>query len=156
MASNDLTETLVRIRDGLNDAEHAIRQHPAATLAVYESNLAMLGRASFEWATADVPSLRMEDAAMIDRYMLAMAFISAWYHLHGDKPRRDTAAQSAAILVSAVGLEGVFVFKALLYYEREWRKLLRGAGIGSKAGAGCAAVVLLATAEGMIWLALAK
>ena len=153
MASSDLTEPLELIRAGLNDAEHAIRQYPAETLAVYESNVAILGRRSFEWAMAVVPSLRVEDVAMIDRYMLAMSFIAAWYHLHGDKARRDSAAQSGATLVSAVGFDDIFVFKAMLHYEGEWRRLFRGAGIGTSSAAGCASLVLLASVGGITWLA---
>ena len=142
MAENNRGESLARIRTGLEDAEAAIRQHPDTTVSVYESNLVLFGRQSFEWASSAVPGLTVEDARVIDRYMLAMSFMSAWYHLHGDKAGRDIAAQSAATLVSAVGFEATFAFKAMLHYEGEWRRVLSAAGIRSVRRAGCAGVVL--------------
>ena len=58
-----------------------------------------------------------------------MAFMSAWYHLQGDKAYRDKAAQSAALLTSAAGIDPDFAFKALLGYEKLWRTAFRQHGI---------------------------
>ena len=148
MAEKDVSESLGHIRRGLADAEAAIQQHPSATIAVYASNVDTFGRQSFDWALSAVPALTVEDAQAVDRYMLAMSFMSAWYHLHGNKAARDVAAQSAATLVSGVGFESMFAFKAMLHYESEWKRALSAAGIGTRSGAGCAGVLLLLLASG--------
>jgi hypothetical protein len=139
-------EVLSLIRNGLADAENAIRSHPETTAGVYTGHVETFARRDYTWARhpeGGVPELSDDEVRLIDRYMLVMSFMSAWYHLHGDKVRRDKAAQSAATLVSGTGLDPIFVFKAMLHYERLWRKALVAAGVAARPRAGWAAVLAL-------------
>jgi hypothetical protein len=104
-------EVLSLIRNGLADAENAIRSYPETTAGVYTGHVETFARPDYTWARqpeGGVPELSDDEVRLIDRYMLAMSSMSAWYHLHGDKVRRVKAAQSAATLVTGTGLDPTF------------------------------------------------
>jgi hypothetical protein len=142
---------LAEIKAGLAGAQQAIRNHPPETVATYQEGL----RAFLEGqegadptdaaAAATAVGLGVEDLKMVRLYLVTMAFMAAWYHLHGDKSRRDAAAHSAATLVGGTGIDPENAFKEFLNHERLWRSALEAHGIGRRAGVGCAAIVLLVT-----------
>ena len=87
--------------------ETAIGHHPAETIAVYRKarDAFMQGQAGAsdtDWSRS--VGLSLDELSVIHRYMLSSSFISAWYHLYGDKQRRNTAANSCCLLVAGVGL----------------------------------------------------
>lgn len=69
--------------------------------------------------SAESLGLTLDQYETVQRYIYSMAFISAWFHRHGDRARRDAAAQAAATLLSAVGLGSPErVFAMVLNHER--------------------------------------
>lgn len=142
MLADEARRALDLVREELRNAELAIHSHPEGTVALFERHRAALGRTSYEWAAAVVPGIADEEAAVVDAYMLAMSFISAWYSRHGEKAKRDSSSQAAASLVATVGFDGAFAFKAILDYEKEWRELFARNEVGKNAG--CAPAILLA------------
>ena len=151
---NDQAEARALVERGLSDAEDAIRSHPPATVALYESVLR-------EFAAGESPendaSLALKfgvpqsDMLLSRRYLRAMAFMSAWYHLHGDKSRRDMAAQSAATLATGLGFSAETSFQTLLAFEQVWRSRL---GAGGVAKGGCLGAILLIVISGA-WIGFA-
>jgi len=140
---------LAEIRTGLAEAEKAIRRHPAETVAVYEQGLRAFREGQESVAPseaivhAEAVGLSVEDFKMVSLYLVAMAFMAAWYHRHGDKSRRDAAAHSASTLVGGAGVLPENAFKDFLNHERLWRGALESHGIGRRAGIGCAPMVTL-------------
>lgn len=132
------------VREGLADAERAIRNHPPATVAVYEKAAAAFREGQ---DNAPVPEglaasgLSLEDYKSLRLYLVAMAFISAWYHRHGDKQRRDIAAHSASLLVAGTGLPSEPVFRTFLEFEHLWRRTLAQEGI-RRSRFGCLPVII--------------
>lgn len=111
--------------------EGAIDQHPPKTGAVYKQ-----GRAAFLPAQRTT-LLEMENASAItesdltlaSQYVLSSSFISAWYHLLGDKQRRDQAAHSCCTVISGLGLPPEQLMLRYLDSERRWRALMKQEGI---------------------------
>ncbi len=133
MSDLSKSDLLRMIEEGLADTERAIRSHPAATVAVYEQGVqAFLEGQSKAVEPEDLKAtgLTVEQCKILRLYLVAMAFMSAWYHRHGDKARRDKAAQSAALLVAGAGLDPEAVFATLLEYETLWRTALERNNIG--------------------------
>jgi hypothetical protein len=123
------------IKVGLADAEAAIRNHPPETMEVYESGVEAFQEGT--GSTAEAPAaealgLTFEDLRTVHRYLLAMAFIAAWYHLSRDLKRRDKAASSASLLVSGVGVDPDETFGRFLVYEQAWREILKANGIPNR------------------------
>jgi hypothetical protein len=116
----------------LESQEEAIRHHPPATAEVYRK-----GRDAFvsgQHAAAEEPWMRsadltLEDLTLLRNYMLSSSFISAWYHLHGDKAQRDKAANSCALIVAGLGENPEQVMRRYLHYERLWRRVMKAEGI---------------------------
>lgn len=143
-------EAIALVESGLTDAEEAIKKHPPETVKVYyrvvaSSEVARKLHPHSEELVAHLKTLGITVAQYdaIHRYLLAMGFMAAWYHRHADSARRDQAAQSAATLAAATGVDSPeAVFKLLLDHEQMFRKLLAQEGIG--ANQGCAPMLLLA------------
>ncbi len=95
-------------------------------------------------------------ATLAAHYSMAAAFISAWYHLHGDKANRDTAAQAAAMSLGLLGVDPEAAFRKILEYERLWRGSLREAGIGrSSSPAPVIALLVIGAVVWVLWKAFA-
>ena len=112
------------IEAALDDAYRAIRSHPTETVQLFERARAahergMAGAAETDWSKG--AQLSLSELATIHRYLFAMAFISAYWEVHGDLPRRDKAAQTASLLVAGVGLDPEAVMRRLLAYEEAWK-----------------------------------
>lgn len=146
--SHDEREFVLRgIHQGLIDAEKAIRTHPAKFVALYER-----GAQAFQEGQdgADEPpeindlNATFDEIKLARRYLLSMAFISAWYGVQGNRARRDKAAHSAATLVSGLGLIPEAVFANFLEYETMWHQDLQRLGAGRLRELGCIHVLLVA------------
>jgi streptomycin 6-kinase len=93
------------IQQSLQDAERAIHAHPPDTVGLYESALRAFveGQDTLtEHPALSAKGLTVDEYKLLQRYLLAMAFVSAWYHRHSDKAQRDKAAHSAAQLRAAL------------------------------------------------------
>ena len=135
-------EALEIVSTALRDAETAIRSHPPETVQVYDGGVHALvkGMEGAEQTPSSDLGLSLDELGLAHRYMAAMAFMSAWYALHGDKGQRDNAAQTAANLVSGIGLDAEGAFVKVLQYEGLWKRSLAGAGIKRT---GCATVAVM-------------
>ena len=147
-------EALAGITKALSDVEDAIQQHPERTLSVYQQGkVAFLegqeGVKDTDWSRAT--GLTLPELALMHRYLLAASFMSAWYHRHWDKKRRDQAAQSACLIVSALGFNPLDVMHRLIEYEQVWRSSMRSAGISFSRKLACVLLFLLVLAI-VLWL----
>jgi hypothetical protein len=140
------SNALVLIDQSLQDAERAIHAHPPAIVALYEEGLVAFVEGQdtqTEHPATSAEGITVDEFKLLQRYLLTMAFIAAWYHRHSNNAQRDKASHAAARLVSSIGLDSVGVFRAFLDYERSWRESMRRAGIGRSSGLGCFVVVLV-------------
>lgn len=140
------------IRRALDEAEVAIRNHPQPTVALYEEGSAAFREgqdsvAAPEWLAST--GLGLDDYKVLRSYLLAMAFIAAWYHLHGDRARRDQAAHSASLLVAGTGLPADSVFELFIQFEHLWRHQMSTRKIG-RSKVGCMPALALLVAGGLI------
>ncbi|MFH1748962.1 MAG: hypothetical protein ABIG44_18165 [Planctomycetota bacterium] len=147
-------ELIALLAQGLADAEVAIRTHPDPMVAIYERGKAAFQKGAeqaqeSEWSRA--MGLTLPQLAVMHQYLLAMSFISAWYHIHGDTKRRNAATSPACLLVSGLGLKPEDVMLRYLEYERKWRDGMRASGLrrGVRPAILLAAVVAVAF---LIWL----
>ena len=116
----------------LESQEAAIASHPLPTAEVYQK-----GRDAFTTGQQNATEepwmraigLRLEELALLRRYMVASSFISAWYHLRGDRAQRDKAAHSCAMLVAGLGEDSEQVMRRYLNYEQLWRRVMKAEGI---------------------------
>lgn len=129
MKKHDILREVAQL---LESHEAAIASHPRPTTEVYRK-----GRDAFitgQQNAVEEPwmreiGLRLEEVALLRRYMVASSFISAWYHLRGDRTQRDKAAQSCAMLVAGIGEDPEQVMRRYLKYEQLWRKTMKAEGI---------------------------
>ena len=125
-------EMLHQIADLVDLQESAIQQHPAEIVAVYTK-----GRDAFiegqrvakeaEWTRAT--PLTLDELSLMHRYMLSSSFISAWYHLAGDKANRDKATHSCCTLVASLGPTSEQVMHKYIEYEQLWRRTMKYEGV---------------------------
>lgn len=134
------------VEEALRDIHTAILNHPPETVQVWEENQGIIESnvsGAHETDLTKSQGLTVADLQLIHRYLYAASFMSAWFHAHGDKERRDTAAQTAAMLISGFGLAPDDVMKSLVGIEQQWRGEFRRHGIGRKGGWGCMVVVIV-------------
>jgi len=124
-------ELLALIATGLADAEEGIRSHPSETVSVYEEGKRAIlhGQADAEesdWSRS--AGFSLNELATAYNYLSAMAFISAWYHLNGNRAKRDAATSPPCLLVSGLlGFSPEDVLRRYLEFEIVWRRLLKPA-----------------------------
>lgn len=126
-------ELLSLISQGLEDMETAINHHPPETVSLYENakRAFLEGQCKAEeteWSHG--VGMSLEELAIMHQYLFATAFMSASYHIHGDRRRRDQATSPACLLVSGLGFNPEDVLDRYMKYERAWRASMRAAGIG--------------------------
>jgi hypothetical protein len=113
---------LAGVRVALDDAITAIESHPPDTVALFRSSATHFW-AGFEADASPPPvGFSRDEQRLILHYLLAMSFISAWYHLRGDTSNRDKASQSATTLISTTGYDGETAFRITLKLENLWRE----------------------------------
>ncbi|MBL7046710.1 MAG: hypothetical protein ISR95_03660 [Candidatus Marinimicrobia bacterium] len=117
--------------------EKAIDNHPAEDIDIYRKGRDAFIEGQLSVKESDRPTanpLTMDETSLIQRYMLASSFISAWYHLAGDKANRDKAANSCATLVSGAGPGSEIVLRKYIEYEQTWRKTMKREGVTPSSG----------------------
>lgn len=136
------------IEKGLADVEAAIRSHPPETIAVYESGKAgFLSQFAEEAQAEEIPNpynFTLTERTTVFNYVLAMAFMSAWYHLYGDTKRRDQAAGSASVLLAQTGIVWQDALQEILNWETIWRGNLAGTKADPRRRVGCAGSLFVA------------
>jgi hypothetical protein len=144
-------EILNQIAELIELQERAIQHHPPETSSVYRKyrDAFIEGQRTAEeteWSRA--MSLSLEELSLMHRYMLCSSFISAWYHLSGDRARRDKAAHSCSIVVAGLGPDSNQAFLKHLKYEQMWREAMKSEGIAPPPlrAIGIAIVVLIVLA----------
>lgn len=127
------TQALLRqVAELLESQEQAIQQHPPETAQAYRKgrDAFMAGQgttAEEDWMRS--AELSLEDVALLHRYMLSSSFMSAWYHLRGQRAQRDKAAHSCALVVTEFGLDAEGVMLRYIDYERLWRRVMKAEGL---------------------------
>jgi hypothetical protein len=124
----DKKETLAEIAELVALQERAIANHPPKVGAVFER-----GRGAFLAAEAEAIDedalmrlgLTRDEAMTASKYMLSSSFISAYYHLLGDKARRDQGAHSCTMLIGSLGEDSEQTFRQYLRCEQLWRETMR-------------------------------
>jgi len=146
-------EALCGIRRAFDEVEEAIRDHPDSTRSLYERvKVAILEKlTAADWYR--LHGLTSTEGPVILQYIVAASFMSAWFHIRGDKRRRDQAAQSACLLVSGLGFDPLDVMQTFIEFEQAWRTCMRSAGIGRGGKIGFLIAVLFVIAIAL-WLVL--
>ena len=139
--------------------EHAIHQHPAKVAAVYvkcrdafmESQRSAEGN---EWSRSTF--LAPDELLLMHRYMLSSSFISAWYHLRGDRSKRDQAAHSCCILMAGLGFDPELTLRTYIEHEQLWRLTMRHEGVAPRPVRGVGLFVVLAIIGIILYLIFAE
>lgn len=129
------SEILKQIQELVDQQENAIMQHPVEIVDVY-----IMGRDAFIEGQSDTDKnqlsgsmpITFDELSLMHRYMLSSSFISAWYHLKGEKANRDKAAHSCSILVASLGPEPELVMKKYIEYEQLWRSTMKDEGVAPR------------------------
>lgn len=103
--------------------EKAIYTHPQELVAVYDG---YKGLDLDEEVFKSLPKITYDSVC---KYMDTSAFISAWYHLKGNKEKRDKASHSCTRLVSSLGLDENKTFHTHIDNERYWRDAFKNSGV---------------------------
>jgi len=132
---SEKVERVKQIADLVVLQEDAIRQHPHKVLDVYiKSRDAFIeGQSSaiIDESSKSI-SLTPDQMSLVNRYMLSSSFISAWYHLAGNKTNRDKAAHSCCTLVSCLGLNPEAAMTKYIEFEQLWRLTMKNEGVAPK------------------------
>ena len=120
--SGSRQDMLDEIAEQVDLQERAMQKHPPPTAAVYR-----------EYRDDLTPSIITDTERLLHHYMLSSSFISAWYHLAGDKAQRDKAAYSCSDLVgAAVDLDPTQVMRRHIELEQLWRRVMKSKGIAPR------------------------
>ena len=151
----DKQEIRAAIASLIEQQEAAIHNHPPnlATAYIEGRDLCLEAFVDF-WAKEELPHhLTDDDLLLITRYQLSSSFVSAWYHLVGNKARRDQAAHSCTILVTGLGLDSEVAFTGYVRLEQMWRRSLTEKGLVPQYGRGiaCLAVIVIIISVVVYW-----
>lgn len=149
-------ELLSLISQGLTEVETSISHHLPETVSLYQNaNRAFLEGQSkseeTEWSRG--VGMSLDELAIVHQYLFATAFMSAWYHVHGDRSRRDQATSPACVLVSGLGFTPEDVLHRYMKYEHAWRASMRAVGMGRGKRMTLLILLFLAVAA-IIWVIL--
>ena len=112
-------QTIIEINELLELNSQSILSHPKKLSDTYQK---------FKGIIFDTNILNETTSAnvkLLENYMDSCAFISAWYHLKGDKQRRDKMAHSCVKLISSLGLDSTQTMITYIDNEKYWRKILK-------------------------------
>ncbi len=130
----DRAQTLHEIAEILELQEQAIKKHPARTGETYRNGRDALivpsqtTAIAASWAGSPT-ELSTDEVELLLRYILSSSFISASYHLQGDKSRRDQAAHSCCTLIGSLGPDSELIFHQYLEFEKLWHAAMARDGI---------------------------
>jgi len=128
----DKKEVLREISELIAMQESAIQRHPRKLVVVYENlrNVIKSGQhTSWESETGETLPLNEQEISQIQHYITCSSFISAWYHLAGEKPNRDKAAHSCATVISSLGPDSEEVMRKHIESEQLWRRVMKKEGV---------------------------
>ena len=149
-------DVLREVAQLLESYEAAIATHPPPTSEIYRKGRdgTIAGEQSArEKSRPRAATPTVEDAALLRRFIISASFISAWYHLQGDRARRDKAAHSCATIVGTFGEDAEQVMRRYLAYERHWRGVLKAEGLVPSRWFTPSALSLIYAALAGIWMA---
>jgi len=121
-------KVLREISELITMQESAIQRHPRKLVAVYENvrNLIKSGQHTILVSeTGETLPLNNHEISQIQHYITCSSFISAWYHLAGEKENRDKAAHSCAKLISSLGPDPEEVMRKYIESEQLWRRVMK-------------------------------
>jgi len=132
--------------------ERAIQNHPRKLVAVYENMQDVIKSGqhkSWESGSGKAVPLNDYEISQIQTYITSSSFISAWYHLAGEKQNRDKAAHSCATLISSLGPAPDETLRKYIETELLWRGILKKEGV-SPNKLGMVAIILIVFIVGVI------
>lgn len=88
-------------------------------------------------STGGIPIVQSEDVLLIKRGLMSSSFIAAYYHLQGNKANRDKAANSCAIMLSALDGDPTELFQEHIRCEQLWLLTFKREGIMPPPPIGC-------------------
>jgi uncharacterized coiled-coil protein SlyX len=128
-------EVLREISELIAMQESAIQRHPRKLGAVYENvrDVIKSGQHTiWESETGETLPLNDHEISQIQHYLTCSSFISAWYHLAGEKENRDKAAHSCATLISSLGPDPEEVMRKYIESEQLWRRAMKKEGVAPR------------------------
>lgn len=145
-------EALREISEIIAMQESAIQRHPTKLVSVYENMQDVIRsgqHTSWESETGKTVALNNYEISQLQKYITSSSFISAWYHLAGEKQNRDKAAHSCATLISLLGPDTEEVMRKYIETEQLWRRIMKKEG-ASPNRLGMAAIILIVLIVGAI------
>ena len=142
----DKKEALREITEIIAMQKNAIQKHKKKLVSVYENTEGVIRSGQHtSWDSESYETLHLSDheVSQIQKYITSSSFISAWYHLAGEKQNRDKAAHSCATLISALGPDPEEVMRKYIETEQLWRRVMKKEGV-SPSKAGLVAIILFA------------
>ena len=152
----DKKEALREISEIIAMQESAILKHKKKLVSVYENTREVLQSGHHtSWDSESGESLPLSDheITQIQKYITSSSFISAWYHLAGEKQNRDKAAHSCATLISALGPNPEEVMRKYIETEQLWRRVMKKEG-ASPSKIGVITIILIVLIVGAILMVL--
>ncbi len=150
----DKREVLGEITEIVAMQEAAIQKHNAKMISAFENTREVIESGQHSsWDGENGEPLPLGDAeiSQIQKYITSSSFISAWYHLVGEKQNRDKAAHSCATLVAALGPNPEEVMRKYIETEQLWSRVMKQSG-ASPSKISLVAVILLLLIVGAIAL----
>jgi len=142
----DKKEALREITEIIAMQDSAIHKHKKKLVSVYENaeDIIRSGQhTSWDSESGETLPLSDHEVSQIQKYITRSSFISAWYHLTGEKQNRDKAAHSCATLISALGPDPEEVMRKYIETEQLWCRTMKKEG-ASPGKAGLFAIILFA------------
>lgn len=116
-------QTILEINEIYLLQKEAIYNHPQPLIDVYKKHKGI------DFHSEIIASYGQEVVKSVQNYLDTSSFISAWYHLSGNKQKRDQASQSCVTLISSLGLDGSKMMITYIDNERFWRKQIKASGV---------------------------
>lgn len=152
----DKREALKEITEIIAMQEAAIKKHNDKLVSAYENTRDVIEsgqHSSWDTENGEPLPLSNNEISQIQKYITNSSFISAWYHLAGEKQNRDKAAHSCATLIAALGPNPEEVMRKYIETEQLWRRVIRQSG-ASPRKFGLVAIIFLFLIVGAILMAM--
>jgi len=150
----DKREALREITEIVAMQEAAIQKHNDKLVSAYENTREVIKsgqHSSWDAENGEPLPLSDNEITQIQKYITSSSFISAWYHLAGEKQNRDKAAHSCATLIAALGPNPEEVMRKYIETEQLWRRVIKQSD-ASPRKIGLVAIILLLIIVGAILL----
>lgn len=131
----DKKEALREITEIIAMQETAIQNHDNKLVSAYENTREVVKNGqhtSWDAENGELLPLSDNEIAQINKFITSSSFISAWYHLAGEKKNRDKAAHTCATLISVLGPHPEEVMRKYIETEQLWRRVIKKSGASPK------------------------